>query len=317
MKQLKLLILTTTFAAIVLTMHSHGQSAMEYYDLINKGKRHLITGDYSEALIAYDQALDMPEYSLARDCFNAVEIAVLADDTVYLEKFILEALYRGIEYNDFENLELLESYEENTFFSKLESVGDSLQKEYQARINQDIRKEIIAMFEADQEVRARYYDKPFIGRGKIGDEWEELNAKQVNRIVEITKEHGFPGEHLIGLCTNEMHAKIFTNNYSAGMPMVILIHHYSQPNESFDQLFQKEVLHGNMNNVHFAVMCDFEVEFGKGKYESNGRYLFKHQPKNYDLIEIDDRRAEIGLMGVEESKELDGLGLTPFWKRLY
>lgn len=94
------------------------------------------------------------------------------------------------------------------------------------------KNKIVEMFEQDQEMRAKYYDAILFQRIRIGREWEALNKRQVERLVDITRKYGFPGEKLIGIDTKQMHPKISDGNISAGMPIVILIHHYSQPNKS-------------------------------------------------------------------------------------
>lgn len=108
---------------------------------------------------------------------------------------------------------------------------------------------------------------------------EGTERKQVHRLIEITREKGFPGEGLIGIDQPEYHEKIVGNEYSAGMPIIILLHHYSSPNPSFDSLLFGQIGKGYLYNEHFATICDFEAHFGKNKYSNFGYYGFANSKK--------------------------------------
>lgn len=136
--------------------------------------------------------------------------------------------------------------------------------------------------------------------------------------MQITKTYGFPGEKLIGLDRSDMHSKISTRNFSAGMSIILLIHHYSQPNQSYDTLLIEEVKKGNLYNEHFATICDFEAEYGKRKYENLGYYGLRHKPRKIDKKTLNVKREEIGILGFEQIEQLNQINnLTKFWNRLY
>ena len=209
-------------------------------------------------------------------------------------------------------------FQNHEFMINLKNEKDSLYEIYKNSINWEIRNEIIEMFKQDQAIRKRYYETFLFKRIKIGLEWEKLNKKQVERIIEITKEYGFPGEKLIGIDTKKMHQKIMNSNISAGMPIVIFIHHFSQPNVSYDSILYEQIKTGFLYNEHFATICDFEVKFGKSKYENYGCFAFKYRPKRINKTEINKRRESIGMLSIEEYQKLNTTkSITKFWYRLY
>lgn len=309
-------ILTCFFCIIALT--TNAQDVYSYYKKINEGKKFIIERDFFSALNAYRVAFEKYNLPFARDCYNAVELSVIAKDTVNLNFFLQKALSRGIQIKDIETSGVVNDYLDKVFYKNIKKKEDSLATLYSSRINWKLREEINQMFFEDQKIREEYYNKNILLRNKIGKQWEALNAKQVERLIQITKQYGFPGENLIGLDRVEMHPKIFTTNYSAGMPIVIFIHHFSQPNVSYDSLLVKEVEKGSLYNEHFGTICDFEAKFGKNRYENFGYYGLRQQPRKIDINALNLKRKKLKLLKFEQIDKLNQVkNITKFWNRLY
>lgn len=296
----------------------YSQCTLEYYNKINEAKVAVLENDIESAMVLYEEVFKNTNYPFARDCYHAVELAIMANDTIKLSYFLRKAITVGIKIEDIEEAGKVNSYLDRPFYHAIKVEEDSLMQIYTSRINWDIREEVNQLFLEDQKIREEYYSANFLKRKKIGKKWEELNARQVDRLIEITKEYGFPGEKLIGLDRTEMHPKIRTKNYSAGMPIVIFIHHFSQPNPSYDELLLAEVEKGNLYNEHFATICDFEAEFGSGKYKTFGYYGLRQQPKVMNDNILNLKREKIGLLKIAQIKQLNKIKhLTKFWNRLY
>jgi len=301
-----------------MSLIANAQDVYNYYEIINEGKKKLIQKDFSSALNAYRTAFEKYEYPFARDCYNAIELSAISKDTTNFEYFLQKAVSRGIRIKDIENSGVVDEYLDKVFYTNVKKNEDSLMNLYSSRINWSLREEINQMFSKDQKIREEYYDANIFQRNKIRKKWESLNAKQVKRLIEITDQYGFPGENLIGIDRNEMHPKINTTNYSAGMPIVILIHHFSQPNLSYDEMFLEQVKKGNLYNEHFVTICDFEAKFGKNRFENFGYYGSRHQPKKLDKNTLNLKRQEIGILEFEEIEKLNKIkNFTKFWNRLY
>jgi len=290
-----------------------------YYQNINEAKLLAADGRYEASIAQFSSAFDTFEFEFARDVINAAEISTLVKNDSISADFIKIALKRGVNIDFFKQNDRFESFRKSANWSDLERKAEAYHQAFLASVNTSIRTEINAMFEKDQAWRAKYYKainfpiRPFIMK-----KWEAENALQVERIIEITKQYGFPGEKMIGVDLMSYHIKIEEQYYSCGMPIVIFIHHYSQPNISFNSLLKEQIFNGNLYNEHFATICDFEAAYGKGKFENLGFFEWKLNPKNMIIKDLNEKRNKIGLMTVKEINQLNQSNIiTKFWKRLY
>ncbi|PWH87227.1 hypothetical protein [Brumimicrobium oceani] len=294
------------------------QDYSSYYQGINKARKAIALGNHKNGIEFYYETFIRYDFVFARDCYNAIEISAFENDTIRLNYFIRRGLKQGVSFQLISSIKNLEKYQGANFFTEITIQKDSLANIYLESINHEIRKEMNEMFKVDQDLREEYYSRILFRRIKIGKKWEELNRNQVHRIIEMTREHGFPGEKLIGIDTKAMHPKIGDYNLSAGMPIVIFIHHYSKPNTSFNSLLFEEIQKGNLYNEHFATISDFEVKFGKSKHSNFGFFSFKQTRKNENPLKIDQRRKQIGLITLEEENSLKSVKIiSKFWNRLY
>jgi hypothetical protein len=296
-----------------------GQNYLDYYNQINKAKLLVVDSNYSESVLVYQKTFDDYGFEYARDCINALEISFLTSQDSLTGYFMECALKRGVPISYFINNKKLTVFKTTQYWDLLVQNAPTLNEEYQTQINTEIRNEINQMFEKDQRIRKRYYHwSNLLFRSFIAKKWNNLNTKQVNRIIEITAQFGFPGEKLIGIDIPQYHEKIDSNQFSAGMPIIIMIHHYSQPNISFDSLLHYQVILGNLYNEHFASICDFEAKFGNNKFTCYGYYGLRQQPKNYILSEFDQKRKKIGLLSSNQILKLNRSNImTKFWNQLY
>jgi len=294
------------------------QNYLDYYQGINNGKTSALNNNVEESMNSYFSTFEKFEFVFARDCYNAIELAVFNNDSLKADYFIKRGIKQGLKLNQILKIKNISKFQNSSFLNKISNEKDSLENFYTSSINWKLRNEIIKMFQDDQAIREKYYKAILFKRMRIGRKWEELNKEQVERLIEITKNYGFPGEKLIGIDTEKMHPKALNAKISAGMPILILIHHYSKPNKSYDSLLFEQIKTGNLYNEHFATICDFEAKFGKNKYETYGSFAFKHFPKIIDENEINSKRKEISLLSISEYKNLNSVkSITRFWNHLF
>jgi hypothetical protein len=204
MKQLFIILIS------IFTSDICAQNAIDYYRGINEGKVFATEHDFESAINSYQQVFISNDFVFARDCFNAIELSILAKNPVKTKYFIERAISQGIRLCDIEQSYKLTDYLELNVLNEIKANEDSLLTIYSSRINWRIREEINQMFLEDQKLREDYYTANVFQKNKVRMRWESLNAKQVKRLIKITKQYGFPGEKLIGLDRNEMHLKIKT-----------------------------------------------------------------------------------------------------------
>lgn len=295
-----------------------GQNYIEYHSQLNKAKLLAAGGQVEASCQLFKLTFEAYEFRYARDCVHAVEIAAHANDTSRTFFFLETGLKQGIPLSYFQDKDGLNWVRDTDDWLKLEASANSLRVGYEKRINLGLRNEINQMFAEDQAIRERYYKWfNFLARPFIARKWRKLNKQQVERLVDITREYGFPGERLIGIDLPSHHPKIDEKQLSAGMPIVILLHHYSKPNPSIDKLLFSQLELGYLFNEHFASICDFEAEFGRKKHKKRGHYGLRFGQRGRKFQYYNAKRKEIGLMTFDEYKKLDSSRLfTKFWKQL-
>lgn len=296
-----------------------GQNYIDYYKGVSEAQQEAADSNYSNALEIYYNTFEQYTFRFARDCYNAVEISALTTDSAKMNYFIRCSLKQGIPISVFKNASFLEEYRETKHWAGVIKSSDSLFHIYSSSINLDIRNEITQMFAADQQIRMRYYKwyniliRPFLSR-----KWKNLNRAQVHRIMEITKEFGFPGERLIGVDLPSMHPKIHSLQLSAGMPILLFIHHFSQPNPSFDSFLFEQIGTGHLWNQHFVTICNFEATYGKNKHDSFGAHSLMFQSKHQAIHEINNRRIKIRVPTLNDEQKIEQSPVfTHFHNRLY
>lgn len=301
---------------LLIPVFSIAQDYTKYYSGINKAKMAIGQDSLSKGISHYFQTFEKFNFIFARDCYNAIELSALAKDSVKLDYFIRRGIKHGLSFNQILKMKNIPEFSNSDFMSQIENEKESLEKIYTNSIDLELRKEIIEMFKQDQLKREEYGGAFLFKRKRIGREWEALNAIQVERLIEITEKFGFPGEKLIGIDTKIMHAKINDNDIAAGMPIIIFIHHYSQPNESYNYILKNEIERGNLYNEHYAIISDFQHTFGKGKFGPIACYSERFNPK-VPRDKIDLNRLKIGLLSLSNTDKLQSRNyITPFWRRL-
>lgn len=281
------------------------QDYADYYETINKAKLSLIEDSLEKAIDYYVETLEKFDFVFARDCFNALEVASESGDLEKVNYFLRRCLKQGIEFNLLEQNSILTDFKKTSAWEEILADKDSLRSVYTRRVNWEVRNEINEIFSQDQEIRDLADKNRFnlFKLKKLNKQFEELDRKLVLRIVEITKVHGFPGEQLIGLDEESMHPKINSRKLTTGMPIVVLIHYYSQPNKSYNHLLIDEVKKGNLLNEHFATISDFQYTYGKENSNETLCYSMMFTPK-LDVEIIDRNREKINLLSISKTNEL-------------
>jgi hypothetical protein len=290
-----------------------------YYEGINKARKSIVVDSLEQSLNHYKATFENVEFVFARDCYNALQVASKLgnhDETAY---FMQRCLKQGIQLEILQEAPFLTDFKTTEQWQNVLLVADSLHTHYLSTISASVREEITLMFTEDQRMRELNYRNRFnpFKKKKLNNEWEELNRQQVKRLIEITNEFGFPGERLIGLDYGSMHPKINSIGCSAGMPIVLFIHHFSSPNESHNEILLKQINTGYLHNEHYAIIADFQHTYGKEKFGKIPCYSQRFNPK-VAIEEINTNREAIGLLDLSTQYALQKVAIIkPFWMQLY
>ena len=308
-----LIIITLFFASFL----CFSQNYYTYYEGIKQAKLGLVADKLEASVTFYVETFEKFDFVFARDAYNAFEVAAILKDFEKMDYFARRCIKQGVAFELLVQDSTLSAFKTSDYWPKLNIDQDSLRAIYEAGINWELRNEINAMFAEDQEIRELAFKNrhnPF-KIGKLKKQFEEIDYKLVLLLLEITKQYGFPGEKLIGLDESFMHPKINATDLCAGMPIVIFIHHFSQPNESYNSILIHEIETGHLYNEHYATISDFQHEYGKEKFGEIPCYSQKFLPK-VAVDVIDDKRSAIGLIDLTNTYALQRKGyITPFWMR--
>ncbi|MEM8583136.1 MAG: hypothetical protein AAGF87_02645 [Bacteroidota bacterium] len=295
-----------------------GQDFSGYYQLTQQARTAITLEDFAQAQELYRTAFDGYDFEFARDCIHAAELSAHLQDTLATFEFCRLALRRGVPLSYLKGNPRITSILRGVLLEDLRSEAEDLHQVYLAGINTEIRLEINEMFAQDQRIRKKYYRwHNFLLRPFIMSSWRKLNRKQAERIMEISEELGFPGEQLIGIDTPQDHEKIDFDQLSAGMPIVVLLHHYSHPEPFFDSLLLEQVNEGYLHNRHYATLCDYASQLGKGKFYDGGAFGTALSVDTESQV-VATNRERLFLNTVEEMRILQQMGIiTRFWRKLY
>lgn len=295
------------------------QNYDSYYIKLHEAKQLILSDSSARSLQKYYQlSLDF-DFMFARDVYHAIQLSAQTNDTSLAKHFILRAIQQGVPIKMIKEEQMLSNLLTEKHWSTIMIRHDSLRAVYDGKINRTIREEINSMFVEDQAIRQKYYAwynlpiKYFINK-----KWKALNQKQAQRILEITNEYGFPGEKLIGIDELQMHPKINEERLCAGMPIVLLLHYYSDPRPSFNHILFPEIKKGNLLNEHYALISDFQNAYGEKGQSLIPNYTFRFKRNASDDKTVDQRRTEIGLLSLPDQEKFKKIKwLRPFWIYLY
>src|SRR5690606_25409487 len=233
------------------------------------------------------------------------------DNVDSFKNFTNEALKNGLEQSHFNRDSLLKDYivekRLNTFISDNHKQFHS---NYEARINSELKDTIIKLVEWDTKWKNNYIETMVRKHPENEDFYYEKYDSIIslivdNHLIPLIKEHGYPGERIIGFETNgwpDSYDYTFSNNNAK----VLLMHYYIKPKScNYNNLFLEEVKKGNMSSNAYALLMDFKARNGADKICNNFKIYNEHYiiEDTTRFKEFNINRAEIGLGTVNEVGE--------------
>jgi hypothetical protein len=248
---------------------------------------------YSDALQIFEDVFEEYNYIFLKDYKVAAQLALFTKDEAKAFKFIKLGILDGWSLDDITGDKFFIPLQKEKEWGTITSQYDSLRREYNKRINQQLRAEIHEMFKSDQHIDLPYYFR--IGQ-KAKDHYAlrkfaPNSEKQIARLNEILNSYGYPGKKLIG---NEIWA------------LTILIHHnsisqsYVQKDTLYPALKPKlfdAVRKGEMSPDDYALIEDWYV--GVKSNWKDGAYGYVTTLARKDSSMSNTLRQNIGLCPIE------------------
>lgn len=184
-------------------------------------------------------------------------------------------------------------------------------------LNKALQSELSRMMEADQKYRAELQEnmkRSPSGTGTISTEeakvlWDkqaEIDRKNMSRLEEIIKEHGWPGKSLVG-------------EKGARAAFLVVQHADLEPQKKYLPLLKEAVAKGEADASDVAMLED-RILVTEGKKQIYGTQLHRVEGK-LELYPIegeenvDARRAAVGLPSLAEYLKHFGLEYKPPGKK--
>jgi len=276
------------FLFAFLTMHSQNQSSFEKYDgLVWKAMIQYKTKDYKSSLNNFKQAFKILPNDSVDDHFYAAAAALNLNNDSEAEKLIIESIELiNASKNYFLNFEEFNSFRSRKLFETISNNYEEYQKTFFKNLSHpEIYEEIETLLRKDQEVRNN------------GNSMLETDEKNINRLIEITKEYGWQEKGWIILWHQRGTYGENNNVWSFFKPYI-----------------DQQIREGKMRKDFWA---RFEDEKSIQKYGKQLYGMYWSQYKEWPIIDIenvDKRRESVGLPPLWYMNKVYGINLPKEYK---
>lgn len=174
---------------LVLMLFSLNSKAVNnYYQLLRKAEKCIISNDLDSALFFYDKAFVKYNYPFVRDVVSATYIAGYAEDKPRFETYIRLLIKRGINKHDF--LKIVKRFHKENEFDTLNNI-----------YHNSIDNELSDMFKKLDVYNQLYvvYGKRKNRLNKIKNHVQIVDSTLVCNYVQYVREYGYPTEDRVGL----------------------------------------------------------------------------------------------------------------------
>jgi hypothetical protein len=265
----------------------------QYHDHVIEAELLIVDQKYAEALLMYEEILNAYDFVFLNEYQIATQLAVAINDHEKAIKYLQEGIDAGWTLKSIKKNEYLKNLQTGPEWKSIKQTYKAKYSEYEAGLNPVLRKKVKKMYTQDQW---KAIGALFTFSSKRQDRYAEKkfaphSIKQMDKLISILNESGYPGERLIG------------NNYWMS---TVLSHHnsISQAYVEQDTLYQfvkpklvDALKAGQMSPWEFALVDDWYRAVKSDRNEAG--YGFLNQPTKEKLTTVNQLRDQIGLRSVE------------------
>ena len=269
-----------------------------YHQQVVAAETLIAAENYSAALQVYEELFDSYSFIFLRDYQIATQLALLLEEEQKAMRFLKKGISSGWKMRSIKRNKFLRQLRENEDWKSIKKQYRSLHEQYEATLNQALRKRVKKMFSKDQwkaigalftfssKAQDRYAEKKFAPHSE----------KQLAKFSDILEQYGYPGERLIG------------NDFWMS---TILSHHnsISQRYGEQDMLYPmlkpklKEALKkGQMSAFEFALI----EEWSRATKDDSTRSIYGilDGPNQANLTKVNKLRKTVYLRSIEVHNKL-------------
>ncbi|MBL4587002.1 MAG: hypothetical protein JKX84_08110 [Flavobacteriales bacterium] len=285
-------------------------SLLHYYEYVNKAEMQIVDSNYQQAIALYETGFSFKKHPFGRDMYNHAVCAVLTKEYSKVHSDLKHLIAKGYPLDSLQARSTFNDF----FLSKNGKELVKYAKDYLPQDNVGLREMYDSMFVLDQ-----FYRKKHGSYAVYGDTIEKIDNANVDLVRALIDEHGFPSQNLIGVYPSF--------DYKAFGIMVI----HNQFGNRFGQYFNyTEILYNGIYSGILDVRTAIQLlsgSTGNGDlYGFEFMGLVRHGIEGdttlaltpwgfYSLkdekmkLEIDSKRADVGLCGLLDARVKIVLGL--------
>lgn len=280
----------TTWSSTTMSINTKkNNDYLQYHWQIIEAEKFIANEKFKESLDIYSDVFEFYSFIFLKDYKVAAQIAFYLDKKQKALYYIKEGIASGWELKAIKKNKFLAPLQDESEWKTIENNYNKLRSYYLARIDQPTRDHVQKMFKKDQK-------KAMGALFRIGNKSQEKYGTnkfaphseiQMESLVEILKNKGYPGEKLIG------------NDYW----MSTIISHHNSISKEYnrkDTLYQsikpallQAIERGQMSPYEYAMVDDWQKAVASDRTETG--YGFLNPPHQLTLSKTNELRQKIGL----------------------
>ncbi len=269
-----------------------------YHTRIAQAEALITAGSFDQALEIYDQIDEAYSFVFLRDYQVATQLAWHLGRTSEAYEFLKLGIAGGWEMKSINKNTFLRALRETKAWTKIKDQYDSLRGVYLERMDLELRSEVRKMSLKDQKkALGALFRIGSNAQDRFGErKFAPQNEVRVRRLIEITKEKGYPGEKLVGFDPWAQGILSRHNSISRAYCKQDTLFPYLRP------MLISAIGRGEMSPHNFAVIEDWFIAVESGW--QTGSYGYLAELKEEDILRSNRLRTEIGLRKVETRNKL-------------
>ena len=280
------------------SISSETQDYRRYHKQINEAEKLISNEQFKEALNIYNDVFNAFDFVFLKDYKIAAQLALYLNEKEKAFEIIKQGITAGWD---------LKSLKRNNYLSDLHNASEwkviveeypKLRQKYLERIDESTRKEVHKMFKADQR-------KALGALFRLGNKAQDKYAlrkfaphseAQLKKLIRIMKDHGYPGEQLIG---NSFWVSTILSHHNSITTVYVkkdTLYNFIKPK------LRIALDKGQISPYELALIDDWHIAVSSERTQTG--YGFLNPPLSSTLTETNQLRQSIGLRTVELRNKL-------------
>ncbi len=264
--------------------------------------------EYQQALDIYDQLIESYDFIFLKDYQVATQLAAYLGDDQKTADYLQQAIHGGWKKKSIKKNEVLADFRKSDDWKAIRKAYPELRSEYEASLNQPVRKQVNKMIVKDQKkaLLALFAFSPEAQDRYAENKFAPHSERQLAEFIEILGKYGYPGEQLIG---NDVWMSTILSHHNS------ISQSYAEKDTIYNWLKPKlieAVKDGHLSPYHYALIDEWNLvvmdDTGQAFYgfldaPSQSRLEFTNELRQKAMIRPIEVRN--GLVDIQEKTGID------------